>query len=87
MRVLVDLNRCESYGQCVFAAPTVFRFHDEETLEYDYGPDDASLGQVRRAAAWCPVQAISIGAWREPPSRAGAAGAATGADRATGSRS
>ena len=25
MRILVDLNRCESYVQCMFAAPTVFR--------------------------------------------------------------
>jgi ferredoxin len=27
MRIVVDLTRCQSYGQCVFAAPTVFRFH------------------------------------------------------------
>ena len=34
-RLVVDLNRCQSYGQCVFAAPTVFRFHGVETLEYE----------------------------------------------------
>jgi ferredoxin len=61
MRVLVDLNKCQSYGQCVFAAPTVFRFHGEESLEYDYAPDDSARGQVARAAAACPVQAITIG--------------------------
>jgi ferredoxin len=60
MRIVVDLNRCQSYGQCVFAAPTVFRFHGEEALEYDYAPDDELRTQVRRAAAACPVQAISI---------------------------
>ena len=61
MRILVDLNRCESYVQCVFAAPTVFRLIGEESLEWDYAPDDALRAQVERAAAACPVQAISIG--------------------------
>jgi hypothetical protein len=41
MRIVVDLNRCESYVQCVFAAPTVFRLIGEESFEFDYAPDDA----------------------------------------------
>ena len=61
MRIVVDLNRCQSYGQCVFAAPAVFRIYGEESLEYDYNPDDALREQVERAAAACPVQAIGIG--------------------------
>lgn len=65
MRIVVDLNRCQSYGQCVFAAPSVFRFHGEESLEYNYAPDDAERGRVERAAAACPVQAITIGRMRE----------------------
>jgi ferredoxin len=60
LRIVVDLNRCESYAQCVFAAPTVFWMKDEESLEYDYAPDDSLRVQVERAAAACPVQAISI---------------------------
>ncbi len=62
MRIVVDLNRCLclSYGQCVFAAPKVFHFHGEQSLEYDYNPDDELHVQVERAAAACPVQAISI---------------------------
>ena len=60
MRIVVDLNRCQSYGQCVFAAPTVFRLHGEECLEFDYAPDDALREQVEQAAAACPVQAILI---------------------------
>jgi len=60
MRIVVDLNRCQSYGQCVFAAPKVFHFHGEQSLEYDYTPDDTLRVQVERAAAACPVQAISI---------------------------
>ena len=61
MKIVVDLNRCLSYGQCVFAAPKVFRFRGEQSLEYDYNPDDELRIQVERAAAACPVRAISIG--------------------------
>lgn len=61
MRVLVDLSKCQSYGQCVFAAPTVFRFHGGESLEFQYAPDESMREQVERAAAACPVQAITVG--------------------------
>jgi ferredoxin len=61
MRIVVDLNRCESYGQCVFAAPTVFGWHGEESLEYDYAPDESLRREVLEAAAACPVQAIGVG--------------------------
>ncbi|HEX3789749.1 MAG TPA: ferredoxin [Pseudonocardiaceae bacterium] len=65
MRIVVDLNRCQSYGQCVFAAPEVFRFRGEESLEYDHVPGPASAAAVRRAALACPVQAITLGASAE----------------------
>ena len=59
MRIVVDLTRCQSYGQCVFLAPTVFRFHGEEALEYDYTPDDQMREQVRWAAAACPMRPMT----------------------------
>jgi ferredoxin len=58
MRVVVDLNRCQGYGQCVFLAPSVFELHGEEALMYDPGPEEAQRLPVARAAAACPVQAI-----------------------------
>jgi ferredoxin len=61
MRVLVDLNRCQSYGQCVFAAPEVFRFRGPESLEYDHVPDAEFDRATQRAALACPVQAITLG--------------------------
>jgi ferredoxin len=61
MKILVDLIKCQGYAQCVFAAPTVFRLHGEEALEFDYAPDDAVREEVLRAAAACPVQAIWLG--------------------------
>ncbi|MGW2402999.1 ferredoxin [Streptomyces sp. NPDC001739] len=66
LRLVVDLNLCQSYGQCVYAAPTVFRFHGEESLEYDYAPDAGLRREVERAAAACPVQAITLGGATEP---------------------
>ena len=67
MKIVVDLNKCQSYGQCIFASPTVFRWHGEESLEFNYDPDDSLRQEVERAAAACPVQAILIG--RMPESR------------------
>ena len=61
MRIVVDLNRCQSFGQCCFAAPDVFRFHTGEALEYDPAPTEARRADVIRAARACPVQAIRIG--------------------------
>jgi ferredoxin len=60
MRVVVDLNRCQSYGQCVYAADAVFRFRGRESLEYDHCPDDAHHAAVMCAAAACPVAAITV---------------------------
>jgi ferredoxin len=60
MRLVVDLNRCQGYAQCVFLAPEVFNLAGEELLMYDPNPDDALRERVVRAAAACPVQAIAL---------------------------
>jgi ferredoxin len=60
MRIVVDLNRCLGYAQCVFLEPTVFKLHGEEALQYDPNPGDATRIKVLRAAAACPVQAILV---------------------------
>jgi ferredoxin len=60
IRVVVDLNRCEAYAQCCFMAPTVFQLHGEEVLWYDPAPDEAQRERVLRAAAACPVWAITV---------------------------
>jgi len=58
MRVVVDLTRCQGYGQCAFLAPEVFRMRGDEVLMYEAEPDDAERERVVRAEAACPVQAI-----------------------------
>jgi ferredoxin len=60
LRLVVDLNRCQSYAQCCFLAPDVFRLHGEEALLYDPEPDASRREEVLRAAAACPVQAITV---------------------------
>ncbi|MEW2625779.1 ferredoxin [Streptomyces sp. NPDC048106] len=61
MRVVVDLNRCQGYAQCVFLAPDVFELHGEEALLYNPAVPEDQIESVRQAAAACPVQAILVG--------------------------
>ncbi len=60
IHLVVDLNRCQAYAQCCFMAPDVFQLHGEEALWYDPSPDPGQWEQVLRAAAACPVQAITV---------------------------
>ena len=60
MRIVVDLNRCQGYAQCVPLAPEVLKLLGEEALAYDPNPDDTQRQRVMRAAASCPVQAIVV---------------------------
>ncbi len=59
VRIVVDLNRCQAYGQCCFAAPSVFKLQGE-TLVYDPSPPDDLRKDIERAVLACPVQAISV---------------------------
>jgi ferredoxin len=60
MRISVDLERCESHGLCVFAAPDVFRMDDNGNLDYDATPAPCDADVVGDAAASCPSAAIRI---------------------------
>ncbi len=60
MKVVVDLNRCQGYGQCCYEAPDAFKLKGAEILVYDYAPDKQLRGAIERAAQACPVRAISV---------------------------
>lgn len=60
MRIVIDLNRCQGYAQCIPLAPNVLKLHGEEAVMYDPNPDDSQRTQILRAAASCPVQAIMV---------------------------
>jgi NADPH-dependent 2,4-dienoyl-CoA reductase/sulfur reductase-like enzyme/ferredoxin len=91
MRVVVDLTRCQGYGQCAFLAPDAFRMRGHEILMYEAEPDDAHRDAILRAEAACPVQAIrtdrfgSVRAQRPRSATATAAAPAVPRQRIAGS--
>lgn len=60
LKISVDMNKCQHYGQCVFEAPAVFQLNDDDRLEYTATADDAELERVEAAIDVCPMQAISL---------------------------
>lgn len=58
--IVVDMKKCQHYGQCVFEAPAVFRLDDEDRLAYIASVDDAERERVEAAIDVCPMQAISF---------------------------
>ncbi|MFI6977632.1 ferredoxin [Embleya sp. NPDC050154] len=60
MKVVVDMDRCQDHGQCVFSAPEVFRINAAGRLEFVGEPDEALRDAVEEAADVCPLQAITI---------------------------
>ncbi len=60
MRVLHDRSRCGLHGQCVIAAPEIFRFAEDSELAYDPQPDEALRPAAEAAADVCPEGAITV---------------------------
>jgi ferredoxin len=60
IKIHVDMDKCQHYGQCVFEAPTVFRLNDEDKLEYNATADDSELDNIEAAIDVCPMQAITL---------------------------
>ena len=60
MRVVVDLDTCQDHGQCVFAAPEVFRLDESGKLAYVASPSPELRDAVEEAADVCPLQAIRL---------------------------
>ena len=60
MRVSVDRSLCDLHGQCVFAAPELFKFDDDGELEYTAEVPEELEAKARAAASVCPAAAIEI---------------------------
>jgi ferredoxin len=60
IKVKVDMDKCQHYGQCVFEAPNIFKLNSEDKLEYLATADDSEKSNVTAAADVCPMQAITI---------------------------
>lgn len=70
MRVVVDLNRCQAYAQCCYAAPGRFVLQGDEILVYDPRPPASERAAIDRAVQACPVRAIRVEHDRAPAERA-----------------
>lgn len=60
IRIHVDMDKCQHYGQCVFEAPAVFQLTADDKLEYQATADDSERDNVQAAIDVCPMQAISM---------------------------
>ena len=60
IKVYVDMEKCQHYGQCVFEAPEIFRLNENDKLEYTAEADDSERANIEAAIDVCPMQAISI---------------------------
>ena len=61
MKVVVDMNLCESNALCMGVAPEVFEVGDDDVLRLlDEHPPEELRGRVEEAVRLCPKQAISI---------------------------
>jgi ferredoxin len=60
IKIHVDMDTCQNYGQCVLEAPTIFHMNDDEKLQYVAEADDALRDDVEAAVDVCPMQAIRI---------------------------
>ena len=59
-RVHVDMNLCQSHGECVYVAPDIFELGDDDVLRWreEISADERELAQ--EAADACPMLAIRL---------------------------
>jgi len=60
VRITVDRDRCEGFGQCVFETDDVFALDENDKLVALDEVDESRRGDVSRAAEACPTQALTI---------------------------
>ena len=60
VKVIVDMDKCQHYGQCCFEAEDVFQLDDDGKLKYKSEVDESRRAAVESAADVCPMQAITI---------------------------
>jgi ferredoxin len=61
MKIVVDWDKCESHGQCEFAAPEIFSINDDGDLDVlQEIPAGVRPAAGRGAARRCPTRAITL---------------------------
>ena len=60
MKVHVDMNLCQSHGECVMPAPDVFDLGDDDVLVWKEDVPEERRAAVEAAIDACPMMAIRI---------------------------
>lgn len=62
MRIELDAELCQAYGNCLLAAPEVFDLTETTpmVLVLQERPDESIWARVEEAVQSCPVQALSL---------------------------
>jgi ferredoxin len=60
VKVIVDMNLCQSHGECVFAAPDVFELGDDDVLRWKEEVDESRRAALEEAVDVCPMLAIRL---------------------------
>jgi ferredoxin len=60
IKVHVDMNLCQSHGECVYAAPGVFELGDDDVLRWEEEVDESRRAELEEAVNVCPMQAIHL---------------------------
>jgi ferredoxin len=60
IKVIVDMNLCQSHGNCVASAPGVFELGEDDLLRWQEEVDDARRAELEDAVNVCPMTAIRL---------------------------
>jgi ferredoxin len=60
VKITVDRDVCQTYGQCCFEAAQVFSLDEGGGMHYRAEVDEGLRADVERAADVCPTQAITV---------------------------
>jgi ferredoxin len=62
MRIELDSELCQAYGNCLLSAPEVFELTQSDPVVriVQAEPDESLRTEVEQAVAACPVQALTL---------------------------
>ena len=60
MKVRVDMNLCQSHGECVLVAPDVFDLGEDDVLTWKQDVEESRRAEVQEAVDACPMLAARL---------------------------
>jgi len=59
-KIHVDMNLCQSHGECAYVAPDIFELGDDDVLVWKEDVPEERRAAVEEAVNACPMMAIRI---------------------------